>query len=77
MTRQEMISFEQNGKRFNHRVAGVCLNESRVLLQTIEPANFWILPGGRADEMGENSATALRREIREEIGCDVRIERLL
>jgi ADP-ribose pyrophosphatase YjhB (NUDIX family) len=71
-----MISFERNGYRFNHRVAGACLHEKRVLLQTAEPADFHTLPGGRV-EMGEESETALKREMREEIGCEAKVERLI
>lgn len=71
-----MIAFKQNGKRFNHRAAGACLNEGHILLQTVEPADFHILPGGRI-EMGEDSETALKREMREEIGCEIQVERLL
>ncbi len=71
-----MLSFEKNGNRFNHRVAGACLKEGHVLLQTAEPADFHILPGGRI-EMREDSSSALKREMREEIGCEVKVERLL
>ncbi|CAN5527911.1 MAG: NUDIX hydrolase [Actinomycetota bacterium] len=71
-----MISFERNGNRFNHRAAGACLNENHILLQTTESADFHILPGGRI-EMGEDSETALKREMREELGSEIQVERLL
>ncbi len=71
-----MISFEKHGNRFNHRVAGACLHKNHILLQTTETADFHILPGGRV-EMGEDSETALKREMREELGCEMSIERLI
>lgn len=51
----------------------------RVLLgrRTIEPRRgYWTLPGGYV-ELGESAEEAVVREAREELGVDVRIERLL
>jgi 8-oxo-dGTP diphosphatase len=39
-------------------------------------AGRWELPGGKVDP-GESPEAALRREIAEELGCDVRVERWL
>lgn len=36
----------------------------------------WELPGGKIEE-GEESATAIRREIREELGCEIKVEELI
>ncbi len=75
-----MISFERGGTRFNYRVAGVCIHEGAVLLNRAGDhdgwQDSWFLPGGRC-EMLEHSPDALRREFREELGIEVRIERLL
>ena len=62
-----MISFEREGIRFNYRTVGVCVEDGWVLLHRAERDDFWSLPGGRV-EMGEESAGALRRELREELG---------
>jgi ADP-ribose pyrophosphatase YjhB (NUDIX family) len=44
--------------------------------QKVTPNRRWSLPGGRA-EAGESFATAVVREMREETGLDVAVERLL
>ncbi|MDQ4075949.1 MAG: NUDIX hydrolase [Chloroflexota bacterium] len=71
-----MITFERNGKRFNHRAVGVLLHEERVLLHRAEWDDFWALPGGRV-ELLEPSAETLKREMHEELSVDIRVERLL
>ena len=64
-----MISFEDNEKRFNLRVAAIILNEKKdsVLIHTIKGYDFWLLPGGRMEYM-EGAQDAISREMREELG---------
>ena len=71
-----MLTFDQGNSRFNYRVAGVAIDDGHVLIHRAESETFWTLPGGRV-EMGEASEDSLRREMREEIGVDVVVERLL
>jgi len=73
-----MITFTIGQARFVHRVAGVCIHESHVLLQRAESDDFWFLPGGRIEIM-ESSEAAIKREMREELKLegDVQVERLL
>jgi ADP-ribose pyrophosphatase YjhB (NUDIX family) len=71
-----VISCEVDGGRFNLRVIGVCVHDGYVLLHRSDRDDFWSLPGGRGEFM-EPSAETIRRELREELGCDVRVERLL
>ena len=71
-----VINFAKNGKRFNYRVVGVALYSEHVLLHRSERDNFWALPGGRG-ELLEPSPNTLKREMREELGAVVEVERLL
>lgn len=77
-----MLIFDRGEKRFCYRVAAVIVNRGRVLLQAVEEGGdafegpFFCLPGGRV-EHGETAEGCLRREMREELEEDVRIERLL
>ena len=67
-----MLTFDRPNGRFNHRVAGACLHDDHVLLTRAEGEDYWILPGGRV-ELLEDTRTALRREMLEELGCAVEI----
>jgi ADP-ribose pyrophosphatase YjhB (NUDIX family) len=71
-----MLTFDQGECRFNYRVAGVAIDDGHVLIHRAADEAFWTLPGGRV-EMGEASEETIRREMREELGVDVRVERLL
>jgi ADP-ribose pyrophosphatase YjhB (NUDIX family) len=71
-----VIAFDHPSARFNFRVAGVAYAHGRVLLQKVLELSFWFLPGGRV-EILESAQDALRREIREELGVEARVGRLL
>jgi len=71
-----MITFNRGGNRFNYRVAGIALDNHRVLLHTTEKDDFWSFPGGRV-EMGEASIQALVREMQEELNVDIEVIRPL
>ncbi len=73
-----MISYVENEKKFNFRVGGIITNEDgkKVLLHRLENFNFWLLPGGRV-EILEETETAIIREIKEELGIDVKTEKLV
>jgi 8-oxo-dGTP pyrophosphatase MutT (NUDIX family) len=72
-----MIDFTTaNNIRFHFRVAGVAIQNDHVLLHRSNDEDYWILPGGRV-EAGETSFLALRREMREELGQDIDVGRLL
>jgi ADP-ribose pyrophosphatase YjhB (NUDIX family) len=71
-----MITFDRDGARFTYRTVGVCVEDYYALLHRAEPDDFWSLPGGRV-EIGEESAPVLRRELREELGAEAEVGRLL
>jgi len=71
-----MIRFDQGHRRFNYRVVGVAIHDGRVLVHRAEGEPFWTLPGGRA-EHGETAEETLIREMREELGVAIEVERLL
>ncbi|MFM8748398.1 MAG: NUDIX hydrolase [Aestuariivirga sp.] len=59
--------------QFNPRVAAIIqdADRNRILLCRKDGLPFWMLPGGRI-EGGERAVDALRREVREELGADVK-----
>jgi ADP-ribose pyrophosphatase YjhB (NUDIX family) len=70
-----MISFDTETHRFNLRAAAIIFHDEHVLLHRIEGDEFWSLPGGRV-EPGEDAAATVVREMQEEIGVRVRVERM-
>lgn len=71
-----MIRFEEGNNCFNYRVAGIAVHENSVLLHRGLADNFWTFPGGRA-EFGEPAEQTLKREMKEEIGAEIEVVRLL
>ena len=61
-----MIHFPVGGRVFNHRVAGIALRDGHVLVCREDDDPYTLLPGGRI-EFGEDSRTAIAREIEEEL----------
>ena len=70
-----MIRFATDGLTFQLRAAALLVNRDRLLLHRLRGDDFWTLPGGRV-EAGEDGETALRRELREELGETVGAMRL-
>lgn len=67
------ILFKNPDWVFSYRVAGICVQDGKVLLQTTtgEDRSF-AFPGGHA-AFGETNAQTLIREFREEIGADISV----
>jgi ADP-ribose pyrophosphatase YjhB (NUDIX family) len=62
---------------FSYRVAGIIIHEQKVLLQRqLDDESGYALPGGHP-QFGETSQDALRREILEEMGVEIEVQRLL
>ena len=70
------ILFKTEDAVFSYRVAGICVENGRVLLQTTtgEDRSF-AFPGGHV-AFNETNAETLRREFREEIGAEVQVGEL-
>ncbi|WLR57487.1 NUDIX hydrolase [Mesobacillus subterraneus] len=61
---------------FNYRVAAVMIVDNHVLIHKQVKDEHWALPGGRV-ELLEDSQTSVVREVKEELGIDVKVEKLL
>ena len=60
----------------HYRAVAVAVHEGRVLLHRATHERTWSLPGGRVHPF-ESAAAALRRELREELGVDAVVGRLV
>lgn len=63
-------------RTFQMRVAGLGFRNGHVLVHRATHEKFWTFPGGGV-EIGETSEETLKREMVEEIGVHVTVERLL
>ncbi len=50
--------------------AVIVRSDKKVCIQEIKSRGYWKLPGGGIDP-GESAEEALRRELREEVGCEI------
>ena len=71
-----MITFSKGNIKFTYRVAAVIIHQHHVLLQHAVREGHWFLIGGRA-ELREAAQETIKREVREELNLDARVERLL
>ena len=69
------ILFKTGDWVFSYRVAGICVQNGKVLLQKTTNDNAYAFPGGHA-EFGETNEETLVREFQEEIGADIRVGEL-
>jgi 8-oxo-dGTP pyrophosphatase MutT (NUDIX family) len=71
-----MIHFPVGNRLFNFRAAGIAIRDGHVLVCREDDDPYTLLPGGRI-EFGEDSRTALLREIEEELQGPGTLGRLL
>ena len=67
------LDFQKDNFRFNARVSAIIYNKDKmkVLLFKVEDGrDYYLLPGGRIS-INEDSKTAIKREIKEELGFDL------
>ena len=73
---QEDVCFNEGDMKFNFRVSCIIENNGRFLLHKRKADSFWNFLGGRV-KLGELCEDAIKREIREEIGCKCKIDQLV
>lgn len=66
------ILFKTNDYVFSYRIAGICIQNGKVLLQKPSNDNGYAFPGGHS-AFGETNETTLIREFKEEIGADITV----
>ena len=71
-----MINFKSENGIFNFRVAGILFNNDKVLVHRGIKDDVYAFPGGRL-EMFETTENTIVREMKEELGIDVNVNRLL
>ncbi len=61
------INFKEEGYTFNFRVAALIRNGNKILVEQNKQVDYYGLPGGRC-KLGEDSISAIKREMLEETG---------
>jgi len=69
------ILFRTNDYIFSYRVAGICVQNGKVLLQKPTNDNGYAFPGGHV-AFGETNEETLKREFMEEIGANITVGKL-
>lgn len=69
------ILFRTDEAVFSYRVAGICMQNGKVLLQKPTNDTGFAFPGGHA-AFGETNEQTLIREFREELGAEIKVGEL-
>lgn len=69
------ILFKTDDAVFSYRVAGICVQDGKVLLQTTTDDPAFAFPGGHV-AFGETNEQTLIREFKEELGADIQVGEL-
>lgn len=70
------VCYDCDGVRFNFRVSCIIFSGGKYLLHRKKGDSFWNLIGGRTS-LRESSIAAVKREIKEELGCECSIDALV
>ena len=69
------VKLHNNEGNFKFRVCAVVEQDGKYLIMSVNDKQNIMFPGGHV-ELNEDTATALQREILEEVGCQVEIKKL-
>jgi 8-oxo-dGTP pyrophosphatase MutT (NUDIX family) len=70
------ITYKTDNNRFNYRVAGVIIQNNKLLIMTNDGLPYYYLPGGRV-QFFEKSIDAIKRELYEELVIYFEVNNLL
>ena len=70
------IRLDTNEGKFKFRVCGILKHNNKYLAVKINGNQFYCLPGGHV-ELDEDTAMAVKREMQEELGYNVDVEKLI
>ena len=70
------VRIDNEEGKFKFRVCGVLKVNNKYLTVKIQGNDFYCLPGGHV-ELGEDTDSAILREMKEELGYEVKIDRLI
>lgn len=65
------LKIKSKTQEFHGRTCGIIKQGDKFLIMRVDKTNYYHIPGGHI-EIGENSKAGVIREIKEEIGCDVK-----
>lgn len=71
-----MVVSKINDIIFTLRAGAIAIHNGCVMLNKSVDGDFWFIPGGRIEE-GEDSHTAIIREIKEELNQDIHVHGLV
>jgi len=69
------IELKKDNWNFKFRVCGIIEQEGKYLIMKIDDASYFHIPGGHV-ELGEDTNIAVCCEVKEEVGCEVKINKL-
>ena len=69
------LKIKTEAEEFHVRTCGIIKQENKFLIMRVNKTSYFHIPGGHI-EIGEDSKQAVIREIKEEIGCDVKEAKL-
>lgn len=69
------LKIKSETQEFHGRTCGIIKQDDKFLIMRVNKTSYYHIPGGHI-EIGEDSKTGVIREIKEEIGCDVKEAKL-